>query len=127
MDYIKKISEMYNGNILLCPPYLEKISKNIPQEICSILHVSNGIHETMIIPQSSQTTVIGWIIYPYDMIMSDTLFYKTTYKTEGIFFATDGAGNPFIMKANGTIFGFNRIDNEETKLANSLSVFWTRG
>jgi len=115
---------MYNGNILFQPPFQKEISEDIPQEIRSILCISNGIQETMTSPQTNQPIVIGWIVYPYDMMISDTAFYRSEYKIEGVVFATDGAGNTFIVKPNGTIMCFNGIENEETKLANSLSDFF---
>lgn len=124
MDYIKQIFEIYHGNILLQPPCQSEISSEIPQELRSILSISNGIQETITTPLIDQREVIGWIIYPYDTIMSDTDFYKATYKIDGIVFASDGAGNPFVIKPNGSIVCFTGIDCEETEVANSLSNFF---
>lgn len=124
MDYIKQIFEIYDGNILLQPPCQSKISTEVPQEMRSILSISNGIQETMNDPKTGQAVVIGWIIYPYDMMMSDTDFYKAVYKIDGIVFSSDGAGNSFVIKANGTIVCFNGIDGEETEVADSLSNFF---
>ena len=87
-------------------------------------HRNYGIQETMTTPLIDQREVIGWIIYPYDTIMSDTDFYKATYKIDGIVFASDGAGNPFVIKPNGSIVCFTGIDCEETEVANSLSNFF---
>lgn len=123
-DYIKKIVEMYNGNIILQPPCQREMSEDIPQEIRSILCISNGIQETIAVAQTDQPVVIGWIIEPYDMMMSDTAFYRSVYKIDGVAFATDGAGNPFIIKPNGTIICFNGIENDETEVADSLSDFF---
>ncbi len=47
MDYINRISHQYSGEILLHAPYKGERSKNIPEEIYSILCVSDGISETM--------------------------------------------------------------------------------
>lgn len=124
MDHIKQIFETYNGNILLQPPCQSEISNRIPQEVRSILSISNGIKETMNDPQTKQTVVIGWVIYPYDMMMSDTDFYKTVYKIDGIVFSSDGEGNPFVIKPTGTIVCFNGIDGEETEVADSLLNFF---
>lgn len=125
MDYIRKISKMYHGNILLQPPYQGEDFIDIPKEITSILHVSDGICEMMANPKTGEIMPIGWIVYPYEMIRSDTAFYRAEYKIDGIIFSDDGAGNPFILKPDGAVVCFNAIDGEEVKAANSLSAFWT--
>lgn len=75
-------------------------------------------------PKTGEIMPIGWIVYPYEMIRSDTAFYRAEYKIDGIVFSDDGAGNPFILKLNGAVVCFNAIDGEEVKAANSLSEFW---
>lgn len=125
MDYIRKISKMYHGNILLQPPYQGEDFIDMPKEITSILHVSDGICEMMANPKTGEIMPIGWIVYPYEMIRSDTAFYRAEYKIDGIIFSDDGAGNPFILKPDGAVVCFNAIDGEEVKAANSLSAFWT--
>ena len=125
MDYIREISEMYHGNISLQPPCQTEIALDVPAEMTSILHVSDGICETMADPETGEVMPIGWIIYPYEMIRSDTAFYKAEYKIDGVVFSDDGAGNPFIFKPDGAVVCFNAIDGEEVKAANSLSEFWT--
>ena len=124
MDYIRKISEMYHENISLYPPCQTKSVLDVPAEITSILHISDGICETMANPETGEVMPIGWIIYPYEMIQSDTAFYKAEYKIDGVVFSDDGAGNPFVLKPDGTVVCFNAIDDEEDKVSNSLSDFW---
>ena len=125
MDYIRKISDMYQGNILLYPPYKENRPENIPEELYEILQVSNGIEETMIEPKTGQEIPIAWIVYPYERMMEETDFYKNEYNIEGIVFADDGAGNPYVLKSDGEVAYYNVIDGEETKEANSLAEFYT--
>lgn len=125
MDYISKISEMYHGNILLQPPYQGEDFKDIPEEIASILCASDGIYETVTDPKTGETMPIGWIIYPCEMIQSDTAFYKSEYRLDGIAFSDDGAGNPFILKPDGAVVCFNAIDNTEERMSDSLLDFYT--
>ena len=63
MDIIKKIRKLYQGNILLHPPYLGENTEEIPEELLSILRISNGISETIVHPKSGEKIVIEWIIY----------------------------------------------------------------
>ena len=124
MDYISKISEMYHGNILLQPLCSKGNIMDIPEEIASILCVSDGIYETMPDPRTGETLLIGWIVCPCEMIRSDTAFYEAEYGIDGVVFSYDGAGNPFILKPDGAVMCFNAIDGEEVKVSNSLSDFW---
>lgn len=66
MDIIKKIRKLYQGNILLQPPYLGENTEGIPEELLSILRISNGIKETMTHPQSGELIVVQWLLYPYE-------------------------------------------------------------
>ena len=125
MDYIRKISDMYQGNILLYSPYKENCPENIPETLYEILQVSNGIEETMIEPKTGQEISIAWIVYPYERMMEETDFYKNEYNIEGIVFADDGAGNPYVLKSDGEVAYYNVIDDEETKEADSLEEFFT--
>lgn len=59
MDYIREISEMYHGNISLQPPCQTEIASDVPAEITSILHVSDGICETMADPETGEVILIG--------------------------------------------------------------------
>ena len=125
MDYIRKISDMYQGNISLYPPYKEKRPENIPEELYNILQVSNGIEETMIEPKTGQKIPIAWIVYPYERMMEETDFYKKEYNIEGMVFADDGTGNPYVLKSDGRVAHYDVIDGEETKEADSLAEFYT--
>lgn len=124
MDIIKKIRKLYQGNILLQPPYLGENTEGIPEELLSILRISNGISETMLHPKSGKKIVIEWIIYPYEMIVSDIAFYRTEYQVEGIVFSGDGAGNPYLLKSNGMVTQFDGIDGMETEKAHSFDEFF---
>ena len=124
MDIIKKIRKLYQGNILLQPPYLGENTEGIPEELLFILRISNGISETMVHPQSDEKIIIEWIIYPYEMMVNDTAFYRTEYQMEGIVFSSDGTGNPYLLKPNGTITHFDGIDGVETAEACTLENFF---
>ena len=76
MDYISKISEMYHGNILLQPPYQGEDFIDIPEEITSILCVSDGICEMMANPKTGEIMPIGWIVYPYEMMVQSYILAK---------------------------------------------------
>ncbi len=117
MDYISKIAEMYHENILLQPQYT---GGNNLHPLCQRWDLRNDGN-----PKTGEIMPIGWIVYPYEMIRSDTAFYRAEYKIDGIIFSDDGAGNPFILKPDGAVVCFNAIDGEEVKAANSLSAFWT--
>ena len=56
----------------------------------------------MIHPQTGKVIPISWIIYPCSMIAEETAFYRKTRSAEGTVFSSDGAGNPFLLKRNGT-------------------------
>lgn len=124
MDYIEKIAHQYDGNILLHAPYQGQKDVCMPEELYSILCISNGISETMYLPHTEEKTTIGWILYPYEMIQQWTAFYAVQYSIQGTVFSDDGAGCPYILKGDGSITCFNGIDNEESKIADTLSDFF---
>lgn len=124
MDYINRISRQYNGQILLHAPYKGEKDKNIPEEIYSILCVSNGISEIMSSPDTDEKIEIGWIIYSREMILEWTAFYATNYDLKGIVFSDDGADCVYCMKPDGTITCFDSMDNEETQIADTLWDFF---
>ena len=107
---IKTISELYQGNILLHPPYLGENTEGIPEELLSILRASNGISETMIHPQSGEKMAVEWIVSPYEIIVSDTAFYRAEYQVEGTVFSSDGGRKPLFAqtKRDGHAAGRNR-------------------
>ena len=123
-DMIKTISELYQGNILLHPPYLGENTEGIPEELLSILRASNGISETMIHPQSGEKMAVEWIVSPYEIIVSDTAFYRAEYQVEGTVFSSDGAGSFYLLKPNGTVTQLDGIDGMETEKARSLEEFF---
>ena len=124
MDYISKISNLYKGNILLHSPYEGNWGADIPQAIRSILQVSNGIEETMLNPKTGEQMPIMWILYSYDEMMIESSFYQENYGIEGFVFADNGAGEPYVLKPDGTITCYNAIDDEEIQVADSLSDFY---
>ena len=74
--YIGLIKEMYNNRVLLHNP-IQIADSNMPTEILEILSISNGIEE--VITFKDRKEAIGWILYSYEMIKSDTEFYKAEY------------------------------------------------
>lgn len=52
MDFVQAIQDVYEGNILLRPPYEGELPQDFPEELCRILAVSNGIEEMMRHPQT---------------------------------------------------------------------------
>lgn len=123
MDYISRIRDIYGGNIMLHDPYKGRNEENIPEKLYALLCISNGIGETMLHPKTGKEMKITWIVYPYEMIVEWTAFFAANYGIEGVVFADDGAGDPYIIKSDGTITCFNGIDNEESKIADTLFEF----
>ena len=105
---------------MLQEPYTGRNEENMPEALFALLCVSNGIGETMLHPKTGKEMMINWIVYPYEMIVEWTAFFTTNYGLKGVVFADDGAGEPYIIKPDGIITCFNGIDNEETKIADTL-------
>ncbi len=124
MDYIDWISHQYGKEIALHAPYKGERDTTIPEEIYSILYVSNGISETMGLPGAEEKIEIGWIVYPHERILEWTAFYAANYGIKGIVFSDDGADCVYYIKANGTIACFNSMVNEETEIADTLWSFF---
>lgn len=120
MEHIYRIQELYDGNIILHAPYTGSNEDNIPEVLYALLRISNGIGETMRNPGTGEEMMIAWIVYPYEIIAAETRFFAATYGLKGVVFANDGAGNPYLIKPDGTITQFNCIDNQETRIANTL-------
>ena len=124
MDYISRIRDIYDGNIMLHDPYKGRNEGNIPEELYALLCISNGLGETMLHPKTGEEMMIAWIVYPYEMIVEQTAFFNANYGIKGVVFADDGAGDPYIIKPDGEITCFNGIDNEETRISDALSTFF---
>jgi len=124
MNYIREISDLYQGNIMLHSPYAGDWGEDFPKEIRSILQVSNGIEETVLHPKTGEQIPVMWILYPYEEIERESAFYQREYGLEGLIFADDGAGNPYVLKPDGTITCYCAMDNEEIKTADSLADFY---
>lgn len=125
---IKLISDKYNGNIILSQPLSKEVAEQaksyLPAELLRILEQSNGIEESMVLPDTGKLEPISWIVYSYEMILEESRYFQETYLLEGVVFSDDGAGNPYYMKENGKIYYFEAIDEEEALVAESLEVFW---
>ena len=129
MDIISLVKQKYENNFQLCPP-LNKSQYNearvfLPDELLSILSVSNGIEETIIIPNTGKIEVIGYIIYPYKDIKEWTTFYHNKYGCEGIVFAGDGAGGEYFINPDGQIYYYECMGEDGEPYADSLSDYFT--
>lgn len=93
-----------------------------PQELESLLQYSNGIEELMLV--GDEKIAIDWILYPLDEIVNTTQFYQEKYDKKGIFFAGDGAGDPFYITDNGEVSYFHPIVDEDETVAASLTEFY---
>jgi len=112
---------MYNNNIRLHTP-LQNIDSGMPTALLEILSVSDGIEEVISVGDRKES--IGWILYSYEMIKSNTEYYAAEYGINGYIFSDDGAGNVFVMKDDESIYLFNAIDGEEDYFAGALAEFW---
>jgi len=125
---ITLISDKYNGNIILSQPLSKEVAEQaeryLPAELLRILKQSNGIEESMVLPDTGKPEPIAWIVYSYEMILEESRYFRETYLLEGVVFSDDGAGNPYYMKENGKVYCFEAIDDEEILVAESLEVFW---
>ncbi|MDE7399778.1 MAG: SMI1/KNR4 family protein [Oscillospiraceae bacterium] len=124
MDFIGEISRLYDGSILPSEPYTGERA-DIPEELLDILRVADGIRETMPNPETGEPMSIAWVLYPYDYMVKESEFYHNEYGVEGTVFADDGAGNPYILKSNGSVSLFDAIDVAESPIAVSLMDFYT--
>ena len=110
MDLISMINNKYGGNIMLRPPYAGAHDGNIPETLHSMLCHANGIMETMTIPG---TMIVEW-----------TAFHTSHYGIEGVVFADDGTGDPYILKPDGSVTCYHVIVSEEDVVANTLCDFF---
>lgn len=123
MNFIDKISRFYDGNILPEAPYTGE-QDDIPEELFDILRTANGIRETMPDPETGETMPIAWILYPYEEIVKESKFFRDEYGIEGTVFTDDGAGNPYILKSDGSVTLFDAVAGEESTAADSLADFF---
>lgn len=123
MNFIDKISRLNDGNILPEAPYTGE-QADIPEELFDIMRTANGIRETMPDPETGETMPIAWILYPYEEIVKASEFFRDEYGIEGTVFADDGAGNPYILKSDGSVTLFDAVDGEESTAADSLADFF---
>ena len=128
MDIIDAIRKKYGGNIRLCPPLdderYEQAKKILPKELAELLHISDGILETMPYPKTGEIMDIYYIIDTFENILSETKRYREEHDGEGVVFAGNGAGDSYVLKPDGKIFLMEYIDNDEEFCAESLSAFF---
>lgn len=130
MDIINIIKKKFGDCCQLCSP-LNKIQydearKILPDELLEILKISNGINELMIHPDanSGKPFVIGWIVYSFDEIKSETKNFSDLYCEKGTVFAGDGAGGYFVLKPDGKIYLYEYLyESGEYYADNLLSYF----
>lgn len=124
MDIIGLIQQKYDGCCQLCEPLSEEMRTEaediLPKELLEILKISNGIKETMRLPDTGEVEAIESIIYSLEEIRSETEFYMSEYGGEGVVFAGDGAGGVYIMKPSGQIYHHEYSDLPEEHCADSL-------
>ncbi len=130
MNIIDLIQQKYGESCQLCTPLAKEqyteAKKILPVELLKMLEVSNGIGEVMTNPNANggKPFVIGWILYPFDEIRSETEYYLSEYDGEGVVFAGNGAGGLSILKPNGRIHVLEYPNEEEEFCAESLSDYF---
>ena len=127
-DILDLISKKYDGNIIvhegLTIEHAECAREKIPTQLLALFIQSNGIEEVMILPDTGEPEPIAWIVYPYKMILEESIFFQETYGIEGAVFADDGAGSPYYMKNDGRIYYYEPSYEEESFVAESLEEFF---
>lgn len=130
MTITELIRELYGDSCKLCSPIDESqyidAKTFIPEELYEILKISNGINETMKLPNREDNIIIGWIIYPFDEIKSQTKRYREEYSGEGIVFVGNGADGFFILKPDGKVFIREYLDEDEELYADSLAEYFRK-
>ena len=124
MELISQISKLYEGNVRFFPPYSGECPVNLPEELYTLLRVSDGVMETMPDPVTGEALSVGWVLYPCAMMLEESSFYHAEYGLSGTVFAGDGGGCPYLLKGDGTVTCYNAIDGEEEPAAKSLSDFY---
>lgn len=122
---LQRLRRLYDGNIRLCPPYTGAAEANFPPELLAVLQVSNGVEEVMAHPRTGEVLPIGWVLYPYRQILEETSFLAQERGPEGWVFSTNGAGDPYLLKADGTVTCYDATDGSECPVADSLERFYT--
>ncbi|WP_294755145.1 SMI1/KNR4 family protein [uncultured Ruminococcus sp.] len=130
MDIIELIRELYGDFCVFCPPLDEsrynEAKMLVPEELFEILKISNGIKETMELPNREERIVIGLIIYPFDDIRSQTERYINEYSGEGVVFVGNGADGFFILKSDGKVYFRGYLDEDEELYADSLAEYFRK-
>ena len=114
-----------NDNIRLYPP-LDIDCSDIPKPLSDLLHESNGIMEIMENPVTKENMDVGWLIYPYEMVIEETQFFSNEYPIEGCVFSDNGCGDPIYIKSDGKIYLFECIAGEELFEADSFDEYLKR-
>jgi hypothetical protein len=130
MDIIEAVKKKYNGNIRLSPPLdderYEQAKKILPAELAEILHISDGILETMPHPKTGEIMDIYYIVDTFENILSETKRYREDHGGDGIAFAGNGAGDSYVLKPDGRVFLREYIDDDEEFCADSLADFFEK-
>lgn len=134
MNILLKLIQLSYNNIYLkngaTSKQIDSLKKSIgfkiPNELLDLLSISNGIEETIYISQINQVKSISHIIYPIDIILSETKFYFKEYALNNILiFTNDENGNPYLLKDDYKVYLFNSIDGELQLYANNILEFFS--
>lgn len=117
------IAAYYNGNIRKLPPL--RGESELPDPLTDVLRIANGILENMLHPDTGNPVDMGWIIYPYAMILVESEAFYDKYHTKGYVFADDGVGNPYYLR-DDHVFYYDTVERQETMEAPSLAAFFRR-
>lgn len=117
------IAAYYNDNIRMLPPLRGECE--VPDALAEVLRSANGIMENMLHPQTGNPMDIGWIIYPYAMILVESELFFDKFRVKGFVFADDGIGNPYYIR-DGHVFFYDTMEKQETMVAPSLAAFFRR-
>lgn len=130
MEIMELIRGLYGDCCVFCPPLDESLydeaEKLVPEELLEILKISNGIKETMELPNREESIVIGWIIYPFDEIKAQTELYINEYNGEGVAFVGNGADGFFILKSDGKVYFRGYLDENDEPYADSLAEYFRK-
>ena len=122
LEIISLIEKTYGSNIKFQEP-ADCSDQDLPGCLKELLLISDGILETMPHPKTGEIMGIGWIVYSYKEICTETKYYKEEYDLPGTVFSGDGAGNPYYIY-DGKVYEFDPIDNESTLKTESFVNFF---
>ena len=128
MDIIDAVRNRYAEDFLLREPLdderYEKAKALFPAELAELLHESDGIEETMVIPKTGERVSVYFIVYTFDEIISETETYRADHGGDGVVFSGNGAGGKYVIKPDGKVYFREYYDEEEEFCAGSLLEFF---